>query len=81
MIYQAHENLGSAYLGTGQFKEALASLNQAIAIKPDDSQAYFAKAFALKRLNDKAGATEALTKSCALKNVSACLILKMSGKK
>lgn len=80
-IYQAHENLGSAYLGTGQFKEALASLNQAITIKPDDAQAYFAKAFALKRLNDKAGAIEALTKSCALKNVSACLILKMSGKK
>jgi protein O-mannosyl-transferase len=80
-IYQAYENLGSAYLGTGQFKEALASLNQAIAIKPDDAQAYFAKAFALKRLNDKAGATEALTKSCALKNVSACLIVTMSGKK
>jgi protein O-mannosyl-transferase len=80
-IYQAHENLGSAYLGAGQFKEALASLNQAIAIKPDDAQAYFAKAFALKRLNDKAGATEALTRSCALKNVSACLIVTMSGEK
>jgi protein O-mannosyl-transferase len=31
-IYQAHENLGSAYLGAGQFKEALVSLNQAIAL-------------------------------------------------
>ena len=80
-IYQAHENLGSAYLATGQFKDALASLNKAIAIKPDDAQAYFAKAFALKRLNDKAGAIEALTKSCALKNVSACLIVAMTGKK
>ncbi len=80
-IYQAHENLGSAYLGAGQFKEALASLNQAIALKPDNAQAYFEKAFALKRLNNKAGANEALAKSCALKNVSACLILTMSGKR
>ena len=79
-IYQAHVNLGSAYLGTGQFKEALASVNQAIAIKPDDAQTYFVKAFALKRLNDKAGALEAFTKSCALKNVSACLVVSLMSK-
>lgn len=80
-IYQAHENLGNAYLGSGQFILGLESLNQSIAINPGNGQAYFGKAFALKRLNNNSGAIEALTKSCELKNVSACLILTMSSKK
>ena len=80
-IYQAHENLGGAYLGIGQFDLGLESYNKSIAINPENGSAYFGKAFALKRLNNKTGATEALTKSCELKNVSACLILTMSGKK
>lgn len=80
-IYQAHENLANAYLGIGQFAFGLESYNQSIAINPKNGSAYFGKAFALKRLNNKAGAAEALTKSCELKNVSACIILTMGGKK
>ena len=80
-IYQAHENLGSAYLAIGQFALGLESYNKSIALNPKNGSAYFGKAFALKRLNNKAGAVEALTQSCELKNVSACLILTMSGKK
>lgn len=79
-IYQAHENLGYAYLATGQLALGVASLNQAIAIFPENGQAYLAKALALKRLNNKAAANEALIKSCALKNVSACLILSLNQK-
>ena len=80
-IYQAHENLGNAYLAIGQFALGLESYNKSIALNPKNGSAYFGKAFALKRLNNKAGAVEALTQSCELKNVSACLILTMSGKK
>ena len=80
-IYQAHENLGNAYLGIGQFALGLESYNKSIALNPKNGSAYFGKAFALKRLNNKTGAVEALTQSCELKNVSACLILTMSGKK
>lgn len=80
-IYQAHENLANAYLGIGEFAFGLESYNQSIAINPENGSAYFGKAFALKRLNNTAGATEALTKSCELKNVSACMILTVSGKK
>ena len=80
-IYQAHENLGSAYLGVSQFALGLDSYNKSIAINPENGSAYFGKAFALKRLNNKTGAAEALSKSCELKNVSACIILTMNGKK
>ena len=80
-IEQAHANLGSAYLNNGQYALGLASVNRAIAINPENGQTYFAKAFALKHLNNQTEATETLNKSCELKNVSACLILTMSGKK
>jgi len=80
-IEQAHANLGSAYLNTGQFALGLESINRAIAINPENGQTYFAKAFALKHLNNKTEAMEALNKSCQLKNVSACLIISMSQRK
>ncbi len=80
-IEQAYANLGSAYLNTGQFALGLASINRAIAINPENGQTYLAKAFALKHLNNKTEAMEALNKSCQLKNVSACLIISMSQRK
>ena len=80
-IDQAHANLGSAYLSTSQFALGLESFNKAIAINPEYAQAYFGRAFALKRLGNNAESTIALKKSCALKNVSSCMIISMSQKK
>ena len=80
-IEQAHANLGSAYLNTGQYALGLASVNRAIEINPENGQTYFAKAFALKHLNNPIEAMEALNKSCELKNISACLIIALTQKK
>jgi len=80
-IEQAHQNLGSAYVGTGQYALGLASFNNAIAINHKNGKTYFGKALTLKRLGNQVASKDALNKSCELKNISACLILSMSKSK
>jgi tetratricopeptide (TPR) repeat protein len=71
--------LGLAYTNTGRYEEALVEFDAAILIKPDDGAAYFAKAFALKRLHRNDEARQQLELGCKLKNALSCMFLSAPG--
>ena len=77
-----HHALGIAYMNAKRNQDALAEFDAAIAINPDDASYYYAKGLSLKRLNQDDLAIRQIEKSCELKNMAACAIIKMnSGKK
>jgi len=73
-----HHTLGLAYMYTGRYKDALAQFDAAIALKPDEAHFYYAKAMSLKWLHENDLAMRQMEKSCELKYMMACLIIKMN---
>ena len=69
--------LGMAYLNSGRYQEAIAQFDAGIALQPDDARLYFGKGLSLKRLHEDVQAMLQMEKSCELKNMSACVIVKM----
>ena len=73
-----HHELGFAYLNAGRYQDALAQFDAAIALKPDNASFYYGKAMSLKRLHRDDLATQQMEKSCELKYMTACVIVKMN---
>ncbi len=71
-----HNALGSAYINTGRYRDAIAQFDAALALKPDDATAYFGKGLSLKRLHEDKLAMQQMQKSCELKNMVACSIIR-----
>lgn len=72
-----HYALGLTYANTKRYEAALAQFDAAIALEPDAANYYYAKAFMLKQLHQDDLAMQQMEKSCALKNITACLIVQM----
>ena len=67
--------LAGAYSNAGRYQEALTEYDLAIASNPKDAEAYYGKAFLLKKLHNEAGALAAMQKSCDFGKGLACAMV------
>ncbi|MDD5180649.1 MAG: tetratricopeptide repeat protein [Gallionellaceae bacterium] len=71
-------DLGVAYFNTGRYQDALVQFDKTIALDPKYAKAYFDKGMTLKKLHQDDLAMQQMVKSCELKYVMACVIVKMA---
>lgn len=69
--------LGLSYFNSGRYQDALAQFDAAIVIQPNDARFYYAKGMSLKRLHQDELSRQQMEKSCELKYMMACLIVKL----
>lgn len=74
-------DLGVAYFNMKRYQDALVQFDKTIALDPEYAKAYFDKGMALKMLHQGDLAMQQMEKSCELKYVMACLIVKLNPNK
>lgn len=74
-------DLGVAYFNMKRYQDALVQFDKTIALDPEYAKAYFDKGMTLKMLHQGDLAMQQMEKSCELKYVMACLIVKLNPNK
>jgi len=75
---QIHKELAVAYANQERYRDAVTQLDEAIRLEPRFAAAYYYKGLALKRLHENDLAMQQMEKSCELKYMMACLIVKFA---
>jgi tetratricopeptide (TPR) repeat protein len=73
-LLPVRNELGMAYINSGNYREAQAQFDIAIRLKPDDGQAYYGKGLAKMGLQESREATRLFAQACALNIRMGCIM-------